>query len=75
MITDFVIGEDKLELVAGLSFTELVITQGTGAAVLSLIPNAFRPNFQAIAALVGITPSTAANFIPAPLGTTSLNPQ
>ncbi len=75
LITDFVIGEDKLELVAGLSFTELVITQGTGAAVLSLIPNAFRPNFQAIAALVGITPSTAANFIPAPLGTTSLNPQ
>jgi Ca2+-binding RTX toxin-like protein len=75
LITDFVMGEDELELVGGLSFADLVITQGTGAAVLSLIPNALRPNFQAIAALVGITPSMATNFIPAPLGTNFLNPQ
>jgi len=75
LITDFVIGEDELELVGGLSFAELVITQGTGAAVLSLIPHVFRPNFQAIAALMGITPSMAANFIPAPLGTNFPNPQ
>ncbi|NJL89458.1 MAG: cadherin-like domain-containing protein [Coleofasciculaceae cyanobacterium SM2_1_6] len=75
LITDFVMGEDELELVDGLSFAEMVITQGTGAAVLSLIPNALRPNFQAIAALTGITPSMATNFIPAPLGTNFLNPQ
>ena len=59
-IVDFVPGEDSLELISGLTFGDLVQTSGVGATVISTRPNALNPNFQAIAALVGVS-SAAVN--------------
>ncbi len=59
-IVDFVPGEDSLELISGLTFGNLVQTSGVGATVISTRPNALNPNFQAIAALVGVS-SAAVN--------------
>ena len=67
-ITDFRVGEDSLELASGLSFGDLVATQGIGGTVLSLVPNAARPNYQAIAALLGVNPTDLT-----PLGIPLLN--
>ena len=61
-ITDFVVGEDSLELTPGLIFGDLVATQGVGATVISTRSNAFSPNFQAIAALVGVSPQEISNL-------------
>ena len=54
-IVDFVPGEDSLELISGLTFGDLVQTSGVGATVISTRPNTLNPNFQAIAALVGVS--------------------
>jgi len=61
-IIDFIPGEDSLELTAGLTFTDLLATQGIGATVISTRPNALNPNFQAIAALVGVSPTVVSEL-------------
>ena len=56
-ILDFVPGIDSLETIPGLNLSDLVSTPGVGATIISTIPNASNPNFQAIAALVGVSPT------------------
>ncbi len=66
-ILDFAPGEDSLELTLGLTFSDLVQTAGVGATVISTRPNALNPNFQAIAALVGVSSNAVSQLGISPL--------
>lgn len=63
-ITDFTIGEDMIELVRGLKFTDLQITQGAGAAVIGLQPGTMFPSDKPLALILGVsaTSLTASSF-------------
>lgn len=65
-ITDFTIGEDTIELVRGLKFSDLQITQGVGATVIGLQPGTLFPSDKPLALLTGVTASalTTNSFLP-----------
>ena len=64
-ITDFAMGEDTIELVRGLKFTDLQITQGVGAVVIGLQPGTLFPSDKPLALVVGVsaTSLTASSFV------------
>ena len=53
-ITDFTVGEDLIELVKGLKFSDLQITQGVGATILSFQPSSFFASDKPLAILTGV---------------------
>ena len=53
-ITDFTVGEDLIELVRGLKFSDLQITQGVGTAILSFQPSSLFASDKPLAILTGV---------------------
>ncbi len=64
-ITDFTVGEDLIELVRGLKFSDLQITQGVGTAILSFQPSSLFASDKPLAILTGVNAAslTTNNFL------------